>query len=406
MRVLRLGILATEFFDERLGGFGGFGFAARRVAELCRPPSVPIEPVFIPGRSFGNPPVQSLDGVEVLNITGSRWHDLHRFHKASLDAIITIDWRPGFRYVARVSPRSDLVVWIHAPVAVAQKFLMASVNDGLLTIPAQSVQRPRGSNLASTMKESRLLKRRVKLATTSPALINRFASAHHLDTGHVDRIAYGIEPPHRSDQGRSSRPRVLILGRLSPEKRPWLVARIAERLPEAEFRIAGGGDIRLLGRDLPPNLVPLGHIDQVVKKKELEEAWLLLNTSVTEGVPISFIEALLATVPLVSTVDPEQMVSRFGRHVENLAGHGDGLVEPLTSAVASLVHQPQSQRRALGDSGRRWALEQHSTYAFYRDLSQLLDSLGHHEHSSLLLRRAIDQLGVPALRECADSGGS
>lgn len=393
MRPLRIGILATEFFDERLGGFGGFGFAARRMAELLISADVPIETVFIAGRGYDGQPVNDLGGTEILHPTGVRHRDMLLHRRAAVDVIITIDWRPGYRYVSRVSPRSDLIVWIHAPVAIAQQFLMDSVRDSLHDSGRRPVSPLPRSNLGSVLRESLAIRRKVRWATTSPALVDRFAGAHHVVPSYVDRLGYGLEIQRSCVPHEAPIPTVLVLGRLAAEKRPWLISDIARNLPDVMFRVAGGGDVDLLG-PVPPNIELLGHLDASAKSLELQRSWVLLNTSVNEGLPISFIEALMAGVPLISTVNPDGVTSRFGSHIESVAGRGLELVEPLTTKLGSLINA--GDRRATGDSGMRWAKENHSPYAFYRDLSQILHGLGHRRHASALLEVAMKQLLRPS----------
>lgn len=394
MRRLRLGILATEFFDERLGGFGGFGFAARRIATLLRETDAPIEPSFILGRDYGGHGLSHLDGFQLLSPAGIISKDLRLFRSARLDLIISVDWRSGFRYITRVSPFSDLIVWINAPIAVRQRFQMRSV--AAATDPGAGANQTRSipsrSNLRSVVRETHFLPRKIVWASTSPALIERFNLAHGLELTHACRLGYGVRSTAIPARREAPRPRFLTLGRIAPEKRPWIICDVARQLPGIEFRLAGDGKADLLGDSPPANVIHLGHLDESEKQVELSQSWGLVSSSATEGMPIAFIEALLAGVPLVSTIDPELLVSRFGIYVENLAGSGRDLAEPLASAVRRAVELRATERRDLGQAGRRWALEHHSDYAFLCDLAQILANLGWRDYAEQLMHLALERL--------------
>ena len=146
-----------------------------------------------------------------------------------------------------------------------------------------------------------------------------------------------------------------MLGRLDPIKRPWVAVEVARRLPEAEFLLLGGNHFEGPGswqpRDLPPNVRLLGHLDGSEKQELLRRSWALLNTSIHEGLPISFQEALAAGVPLVAPLDPERVVSRFGMHVGEWDGDGLDAVEPLASGLARLLAD-EPLRTRLGAAGR------------------------------------------------------
>jgi glycosyltransferase involved in cell wall biosynthesis len=48
----------------------------------------------------------------------------------------------------------------------------------------------------------------------------------------------------------------------------------------------------------------------------LSDAWVLVNTSAREALPLSFLEAAAHGCALLSAVNPDQWVSRFGQYVQ------------------------------------------------------------------------------------------
>ena len=93
--------------------------------------------------------------------------------------------------------------------------------------------------------------------------------------------------------------RVLWVGRVTKVKNPYLLLEIAKSIPEFDFYLVGGGDlferIKVLA---PDNLILLGWQNIATV---LPIADVFLSTSSNEGIPIAFIQAQLAGVPIVST---------------------------------------------------------------------------------------------------------
>ena len=98
---------------------------------------------------------------------------------------------------------------------------------------------------------------------------------------------------------KSNRFRILWMARVTKVKNPMRLVRIASAVPEADFYIAGDGDmldelkkqklnnLKILGWQRPEFVLPLGD--------------LFLSTSDNEGIPISIIEAQQAGIPVVAT---------------------------------------------------------------------------------------------------------
>lgn len=109
-----------------------------------------------------------------------------------------------------------------------------------------------------------------------------------------------VAPPVRecasAERPRRDRPQVGWLGRNSPEKRPDIVAELAAAAPEIDFVIAGGGF-----HDYVPPVPNLRIAGYVADAHEfISSCDLLLNTSDTEGIAVSAMEALQAGVPVAT----------------------------------------------------------------------------------------------------------
>src|SRR5262249_22226484 len=92
-----------------------------------------------------------------------------------------------------------------------------------------------------------------------------------------------------------------------------------------------------------PNLELLGFIDQFDSgrlRSVLSESWILVNTSVREGLPTSFLEALANKCAILSSVNPGNATQRFGHFVTQ---------DDFAAGLAKLLLN--DAWRALGEAG-------------------------------------------------------
>jgi glycosyltransferase involved in cell wall biosynthesis len=77
-------------------------------------------------------------------------------------------------------------------------------------------------------------------------------------------------------------------------------------------------DLRASHKHLP-NLDFAGFLDQFSNTQLTEllsRSWILVNTSVREGLPTSFVEAAAHGCAILSEIDPDGFASQFGFHVK------------------------------------------------------------------------------------------
>jgi glycosyltransferase involved in cell wall biosynthesis len=129
--------------------------------------------------------------------------------------------------------------------------------------------------------------------------------------------------------------------------------------------------VRRAGPALPAGRVSLpGHIDGEEKIRLLSSAWALVNTSIHEALPISFLEALACETPILNCQDPEGTTSRFGVYVGRWDGTGlEGLPQFVEGLKRLLNDEPL--RRRLGQEGRRWVQTHHTGVRFAEAFSEL-----------------------------------
>jgi glycosyltransferase involved in cell wall biosynthesis len=137
---------------------------------------------------------------------------------------------------------------------------------------------------------------------------------------------------------KADQPTVCFLARWDRRKRPELFLDLAVRFPRVHFIALGTSRDQEYERRLReryanlPNLEMPGYIDQFASDavdRILERSWILVNTSVREGLPNAFLEAAAQGCAILSAVDPDGFASRFGIQVQkdDFAG---GLQDLLT----------------------------------------------------------------------------
>jgi glycosyltransferase involved in cell wall biosynthesis len=157
--------------------------------------------------------------------------------------------------------------------------------------------------------------------------------------------------------------RVLWVGRLSEEKRPDWVIRLATELPECRFDIVGqcnaGSEYGriLAGRiESLPNVRWHGYVPHTKMRALYRQARLLLCTSESEGFPNVFLEAWSCGRPVLTSVDPDGVVARFQ------LGHVAGAYPAMKQHLTTLGVQ-RAMWAAAGCRGREYVQEHHSSTA-------------------------------------------
>lgn len=173
--------------------------------------------------------------------------------------------------------------------------------------------------------------------------------------------------------------RVLWVGRIAEMKRPQMVLDAACALPRLAFDIAGGPD-----RDVPyaravlarartlPNVTVHGRINREQLDQLYQHASVLCCTSSYEGFPNTFLEAWSHGLPVVSSVDPDNLIAERGLGV--VASDLSSLVTALQSITSS-----PDERSRLSRSCRSYYLGRHlpdsAMTQFERVFNQLIAAM-------------------------------
>jgi glycosyltransferase involved in cell wall biosynthesis len=147
----------------------------------------------------------------------------------------------------------------------------------------------------------------------------------------VDRV---IPPPIDVDAFTPDRNRVdnqlVLVGRLEERKRPAIVVRAMEDLPEFTLKVVGTGPLRdKLESSAPENVDFLGYVDDATLRRTVEESVAGIFLAEREDFGITPIEYMAAGTPVVGVDEPNTK-----NQIDSESGV---LVDPTPEAVASGV---------------------------------------------------------------------
>lgn len=311
---MRICLISVEIFSW--GKYGGFGRATRTIGrELARRG----HDVFaVVPRRAGQRPVEQLDGVTVLSFAPRnalaatrllREADAQIYHSCepSLATYLASRAMPGRVHVVTCRDPRDREDW---------KTEFALPSRSRLRVAANWVY-----------ENGPLVRRGVQRAdavyTAAKCLIPKAQALYRLGT---PPIFLPTPIPIPDTVEKASQPTVCFVGRLDRRKRPKLFLGLAEQFPDVNFIAAGASNDRAWDQHLRErygtlhNLEMRGFVDQFRSdelSRILSSSWIIMNTSAREGLPNSMLEAAAHRCAVLSSVDPDDFATNFGRHVTN-----------------------------------------------------------------------------------------
>ncbi|UYZ69592.1 glycosyltransferase family 4 protein [Moraxella bovis] len=175
--------------------------------------------------------------------------------------------------------------------------------------------------------------------------------------------------------------KIIFLGRLESVKRGWLFCEIAKQLPEYQFYVLGqtfresdkNKEIFAKYQQIS-NLHFVGHVEGDDKTNFLKDTKILVNTSIHEALPISFLEALSYGTLIVSNRNPDDLTIKFGIYVGDVLGDGFDKVYLYVNAIRKLMADEQN-RQHLSIQAIKYVQENHNIEDFQKDLRDVLQQV-------------------------------
>lgn len=318
-----------------------------------------VETVVVTLRRKGQGKVEELDGFNILgyppcsrvpyplNALISRLCSINYYKKADCD--IYHSQAVGYSALAAqiAMPERIHVITFQDPYDLKEWEKISTVS------PRYKLTPPFRARLATEIKLlSRACRNSDALFSQARFLIKKAMWLYKLNNAPV-YLPNPVEIPQRVIR-KADEPMVCFLARWDPQKRVELFLEMARRFSEVKFVAMGrshdphtDSQMRRRYRGLQ-NLEMPGFVSETEKSKILERSWVLMNTSVREALPISFLEALAHETPVISALDPDRLTSRFGYIVTG---------EEYSGALVKML---DDKRRGLkGKRGKKHVKETH-----------------------------------------------
>jgi glycosyltransferase involved in cell wall biosynthesis len=332
-------LIATELFAW--GRYGGFGRCTRTIGRALSERGVDVS-VVVP-RGNGQKPIEELDGMTVYGFPLYRYPftgpiygridaDVYHSEEPSWGSTLAMGTMPGRKHMVTCQNPKTVEDWDAVnrfyPVRrrLFNSILGGALRDAVRRMDAVYCQSkhaiPKAKGVYGLRADPSFLPNPVEV------------------------------PPSRPE--KADEPTVCLLGRFDGEKRPELFFELARRFPEVRFIAMGrahdedrDGWLRRLYGGIP-NLEMPGFVEGREKSRLLEESWILVNSSVSEGLPVSFLEAAAHGCAILSFHDPDGFASNFGFHVRE-GGLDRGLIYLLE----------ENRWRDRGEKGREYVSDVH-----------------------------------------------
>lgn len=346
------------------GKIGGFGTATRAIGAGLARRGIEVSAVVPRRKGHGQRRVEELDGITVY---GSGVFETLTsgaiFREIGADIYHSQEPNIATWLAQRAAPEARHVVTCRDPRGFSDHLqeLRHSTRGRQLMLPASWYY-----------EMSPLVKRAVRNADAvfcpAPMIVKR---ARRLYGDGIDPVFVPspVDLPER-EPVKSTKPEVLFVGRWDRRKRIERFFELARLFPEVHFTAVGeahdgGYDRHLRERygDLVnvemPGFVPRfggGGLYDLY-----ERAWVIVNTSIREGLPYTFIEAAAWGCSILSELNPERFAERFGYAAEG-GDYEAGLRWLLTDenwklrgrAAADYVHEFFGEKNSIREHIRRY----------------------------------------------------
>ena len=396
-----LGLVLEEFFHEDLRGFGGYAMTAKNISDYynARPdPALKINILLASKLPISpGPSIKKYHNAQVLFRSDNDDHpygDLIRylwlFGRNPSHVLLTIEYYLTYDYILKALPWVPVIIYIRDPRGPEEWARLGTLPLELKWRKADSVD----SLLKSMEKEnacvrqiiqfSKKHRRKLIFACNANFLAERANKAYNLPELKPYFLPNPLVMPNLDNNVCSSRPSLSYIGRLDASKRVLIIFELAKRFPNIDFIIIGSpsaSEGKILQPFIDqythlPNLKFLGTLDGEVKWKAIEGSWGMINTSIHEGLPVTFLESLCMAKPIISCLDPDGLVSRFGYYTGDILGEGmdRGSLDKFSAQIELFLSDPQ-QRENKGRLGRAYVENRHSFENFDRHLRKILKDI-------------------------------
>jgi glycosyltransferase involved in cell wall biosynthesis len=381
MAKIRVGLIVCEFFDDTLknrSGFGGYGMLARHyIAEHLPDGEIEVETIlgFNDELAFHNVVLDGNKKVTLLPaLRHSRGNRLARClntcrnipirrnlrkYLDSFDVFLGIETMPYTPFLFRHIPKRKLILYVQDPRPQSDW-------DELDTVFNTDDGSPRPDSSVCGFYRGLIQDGRLVVISQGVDLIQKARDLYQLPTDlSVSMARNPVIVDEKFDLHSQRKENAVVwLGRLDPVKRPWLALEVAKRMPDVQFYFLGVAHDKtspsiIYPYKQLPNVHLLGHQSGSMKWDLLKKSKLLINPSIHEAIPVSFLEAMAYGTLIVSCQNPDSITERFGAYTGQILGDGRDQADLFVMAIKSILDD-EPRRQRLANEARAYVLEHHN----------------------------------------------
>ncbi|MBW1860024.1 MAG: glycosyltransferase family 4 protein [Deltaproteobacteria bacterium] len=392
---MTLGFVVEEFYHEDLRSFGGFGKTVKSISDYYNTQKGPFQCKVILTtrvRFVDTPTIRRFHNADVLLLPfGDTDRDpfLGQYRtlldSLSIDVFVSIDYYPSYNYALTAAPKIPLIVYIRDPRSSDIWRKISAIDLELRERNKETVEEliklagQKAAAMKDLMNMTQKSERKVVFATNARCLVDRAKKTYGLHHIKPYALSHPMVLPNVRPAIYSNTPSLCYVGRLAAVKRFWIVLELAKRFPNITFYMLGDSANpelvdSIIGRYMPlRNVRLLGFTTGEEKARILSSCWALINTSVHEGVPVSFLEAFSYGKCVISCQNPDGLVEKYGYYTGEILGEGldEGTYNKFSECIQALL-QNSEDRITKGTAARRYVKQHHSYAAFERQFTKIL----------------------------------
>lgn len=370
---IKVGLIIDEFFGGLNTAFGGYGFLARRyIAKYIPSEDIKIDILLGIGEKRYSAEEHIIDEVKVYKLPRKKAYARKWLKRKNYDIYLSIELTYSYVLENETNKNKKLILWIQDPRPMYE---WDEINTVKL-FPETNYYNQRIYDLVHDWYNQK----RVIFISQGYFLNEKARDLYQLSSNvDIQYFPNPIDINYNFDISTYKKKNLIIfLGRIESVKRGWLFCEIAKRMPQYEFFMLGqifresAKNEEIINKYIDiKNLHFVGHVDGKEKEKYLMDAKILVNTSIHEALPISFLEALSYGTLLVSNRNPEELTSKFGVYVGEVLGDGFDKIDLFVNAINTLMDD-ETKRKEISQLAIQYIKENHNVTDFIRNLRNII----------------------------------
>ncbi len=343
---MKVALLIDEFFGGAGTAFGGYGFLARKyICKYITCGDIEIDVLLERKEELEDAQCEIVDNIKVYRLPKNEDKAKEWLEQQNYDLYFSIEMTYPSYDIMKLVDNKKLLLWIQDPrpdeIWRPKRNSVSLMKDPCVT----------DSQIPDLIKHL-YYNDKVRFISQGHSLIPLAQKLYQLPSEFEAKYIpnpVDIDFDYKFDLSKKKK-QVIFLGRLEAQKRAWLFCEIAKKMPKYEFFVMGKffrdeannkKPLQQYFDNTPPNLHFVGHLDGEEKEKLIRESRVLLNTSIWEGIPISWLEALQYGTSIISCLDNENLPSRFGSFVGEILGDGYDKVDLFIPAIRELMENDE-----------------------------------------------------------------